>query len=129
MAENATEVEIKKAFRRLARETHPDTHPGDAVAEERFKEVNEAYETLGDAEKRKQYDQERKNPGRCRPGSGSVPKNPFAYGMDMDDMFADMLKTEKPKRQAEPNKQANNKNSLNMDDVFSKFMGFKPKGR
>jgi curved DNA-binding protein len=54
---NASEKEIKKAFRRLARQYHPDVNPDDPRAEERFKEVNEAYEVLSDAEKRSKYDQ------------------------------------------------------------------------
>jgi len=48
---------IKKAYRKLARKYHPDVNPGDKVAEEKFKEISEAYEVLGDPEKRKQYDQ------------------------------------------------------------------------
>ncbi len=48
---------IKKAFRQLAKQYHPDTHPGDKEAEERFKEANEAYEVLSDADKRAKYDQ------------------------------------------------------------------------
>jgi curved DNA-binding protein len=54
---DASEQDIKKAFRKLAKKYHPDANPDDASAESRFKEVNEAYETLGDAEKRKAYDQ------------------------------------------------------------------------
>jgi len=54
---NASQDEIKKMYRKLAKKYHPDTHPDDKPAEEKFKEVNEAYEVLGDAEKRKKYDQ------------------------------------------------------------------------
>lgn len=53
----ATEKEIHSAFRKLARKHHPDVNQGDASAEERFKEINEAHEVLGDPEKRKRYDE------------------------------------------------------------------------
>jgi curved DNA-binding protein len=56
VSRDADEKEIKRAFRRLAREHHPDVNPGDAEAEERFKEINEAYEVLSDPEKRNKYD-------------------------------------------------------------------------
>ena len=54
---SASEKEIKKAYRRLARKYHPDVNPGDKEAEERFKEINEAHEVLADSEKRLRYDQ------------------------------------------------------------------------
>src|SRR5690349_1879203 len=50
---------IKKAYRKLARENHPDSKPGDKVAEDRFKEVAEAYDVVGDPDKRTEYDQVR----------------------------------------------------------------------
>jgi DnaJ-class molecular chaperone len=57
VAKTATEKEIKQAFRKLARKLHPDVNPGDKSSESKFKEVNEAYEVLGDPEKRKKYDE------------------------------------------------------------------------
>jgi len=54
---SATADEIKKAYRKLAKENHPDLHPGDAACEARFKEANEAYEVLSDPDKRAKYDQ------------------------------------------------------------------------
>ncbi len=54
---NADEKEVKKAYRRLARQCHPDVNPGNKQAEERFKEINEAYEVLSDSEKRQKYNQ------------------------------------------------------------------------
>lgn len=56
VSRNASQNEIRKAFRKLARKYHPDVNPGDAAAEERFKEINEAYEVLSDADKREKYD-------------------------------------------------------------------------
>ena len=56
VGKGASQKEIKKAFRKLARDLHPDNNPDDSVAENKFKEVNEAYDTLSDAEQRKEYD-------------------------------------------------------------------------
>lgn len=53
---SATAADIKKAYRKLARKHHPDVNPNDKTAEQKFKEINEAYEVLGDPEKRKKYD-------------------------------------------------------------------------
>lgn len=57
VAKTASSKEIKQAYRKLARKFHPDVNPGDKASESRFKEINEAYEVLGDAEKRKKYDE------------------------------------------------------------------------
>ena len=56
VSKTASEDEIKSSFRKLARQYHPDLHPGDEVAANKFKEINEAYETLSDAQKRSEYD-------------------------------------------------------------------------
>ena len=57
VSKDASEAEIKSAYRKKAKECHPDLHPNDKNAEERFKELNEANEVLSDPEKRKRYDQ------------------------------------------------------------------------
>ena len=57
VSKDASQDDIKKAFRKLTKENHPDLHPGDKACEERFKEGNEAYEVLSDPDKRQQYDQ------------------------------------------------------------------------
>src|SRR5262245_19152609 len=66
---NASEEEIKKAYRKLAREFHPDRNPGDKKAEGKFKEVQEAYDVLSDQKKRSQYDRF----GRVGPDGGAGP--------------------------------------------------------
>jgi curved DNA-binding protein len=82
---DASAEDIKKAYRKLALETHPDRNPGDPRAEERFKKINEAYGVLSDPDKRSQYDQYRRlgyQPGRTR-GSG--------FGYSQDEIFKDFF--------------------------------------
>src|SRR6478736_7872870 len=73
VAKNASEKEIKQAYRKLARKHHPDVNPGDKSAESKFKALNEAYEVLGDPVKRKKYDELGANwnqPGGFQPPPG-----------------------------------------------------------
>jgi len=91
VAKGASQDEIKKAYRKLARQFHPDKNPGDAAAEERFKEVQAAYDVLSDAERRKQYDAWGSPDGRPRfqPGGGFT----FDFGDlgDLGDLFGGLF--------------------------------------
>lgn len=86
---NAGEAEIKKAYRKLARQYHPDINPGNTTAEARFKEINEAYEVLSDKDKREKYDRFGRDWQRYQPGAGGwadAGGSPFGGG-DFSDFF------------------------------------------
>src|SRR5881394_2229576 len=76
--------EIRKAFRKLARKYHPDLNPNNKQAEEKFKEVSEAYEVLGDADKRSKYDQLGQN---WKSGSDFTPPNNWQTEFDPSEIF------------------------------------------
>ncbi|MFJ9041047.1 molecular chaperone DnaJ [Streptomyces sp. NPDC102406] len=84
---DATDAEIKKAYRKLARENHPDANKGNEKAEERFKEISEANDVLGDPKKRKEYDEARAlfGNGGFRPGPGGAGGGTFNF--DLGDLF------------------------------------------
>jgi molecular chaperone DnaJ len=85
VSKGASQDEIKKAYRKLAREYHPDRNPGDASAEERFKEVQTAYDVLSDDEKRKAYDRFGSTNGRPGPAGGQNVNFDFT-GFDIGDL-------------------------------------------
>jgi molecular chaperone DnaJ len=100
VAKNASDEEIKKAYRKLARKHHPDANAGNREAEERFKEISSAYDVLGDPDKRRQYDQVREmagsgvgfGAGASGPGRGGRGGFPFGQGGfsqvgDLDDLL------------------------------------------
>jgi molecular chaperone DnaJ len=97
VTKNASQDEVKKAYRKLARQYHPDKNPDDSAAEERFKEVQNAYDLLSDAEKREQYDRFGSSNGRgpgAGPGQGGgftwTTTEGFDFG-DLGDLFGGMF--------------------------------------
>ena len=97
VARSASADEIKKAYRRLAKQHHPDANPDDASAQKKFAEITEAYEVLSDADKRKKYDQFGHNWSKVGGGPGG--QNPFegfggaggAGGFDLNDILGGMF--------------------------------------
>ena len=108
VAKNASADEIKKAYRKLARQHHPDANPGDAAAEERFKEVQNAYDVLSDAEKRKQYDTFGSTNGRGAPGGGFTEGFDFGNLGDLGDILGGMFGGSARAARAEPRGQRGN---------------------
>lgn len=90
VSRNASDAEIKRAFRKLARKYHPDRNPDDAAAEAKFKEVQAAYEKIGDASKRQEYEQKKRMENMFGGGGG---RSPFGGGMGggFDDMIGQMF--------------------------------------
>jgi len=91
---DATEKQIKKAYRNLAKENHPDKNPDDNKAEEKFKEATEAYEVLSDKDKKSQYDQF----GHTRVGHGGHGGHPH---MDVNDIIRDFARRTRPQRKGQ----------------------------
>src|SRR3954470_4020240 len=103
----ATEAEIKKAYRKLARKYHPDLNPNDASAKKKFQQINEANEVLSDPEKRKKYDQygkdwqhadafeqarqQRESSRGGYGGGGTYEEHDFGGGSDFSDFFESMF--------------------------------------
>jgi len=94
VSKDVSEAELKKKYRKLAREFHPDLHPGDAKAEARFKEINEAHDVLSDKAKRAEYDQVRVMGGGPRFTGGAGGQGAGfngAQGAGFEDVFANLF--------------------------------------
>lgn len=134
VSKEADAATIKKAFRKLAKQYHPDTNSGNPEAQKRFQEINEAYSILGDEEKRKEYD-ENAHFGKQSTSTNtntdrntSKTANPFAgfsaqnFKMDFGDMIFDELNNKK--------KESQKTKDIDFNDVssqFASFFGFRPK--
>jgi len=95
---DSSQEDIKKAYRKLARKYHPDLNPGDKSAEQKFKEINEAYEVLGDPKKKTEYDQFGRSPYEGGPGFEGFKTYDFGDTFDFGfgDIFSDVFGRARP---------------------------------
>lgn len=112
--EDASEEEIKKRYRILAKKYHPDTNPGDRGAEQRFKEAGTAYAVLGDPKKRREYDQRRRAEKRTKENEKK--------SAGFEQFFGFRTENYKKKENQEQKKKAN---PIDTTELFEKFMGIK----
>lgn len=135
VSQDADDATIKKAFRKLAKQYHPDTNNGNTEAEKKFTEINEAYSVLGDAEKRKAYDENKQSEQSAASDNGAQgtrgrthTSNPFAgftsqnFKMDFGDMMFDEINGRKKE-----SKKGSEVNLNDVSDQFASFFGFRPK--
>src|SRR6185437_8924066 len=121
----ASEDDIRKAYRKLARKHHPDLNPGDKAAEERFKKVQEAYDILSDSKKKQMYDQygfysENGMPGGAGAGAGAGSQrgpNMGFGGFDFSDVFT------RGGAGGSAGRRPHAEESANFQDIFSQWFG------
>src|SRR6267142_1132794 len=116
---NASAEEIRKSYRKLARKYHPDLNPGDKSSEERFKNVQEAYDVLSDPKKRQMYDQVGFYSENGFPGAGAEapPGGPDFGGFDFSDYFT----TQAGAGRGQPRQSAGGSGAGGFSDIFSQF--------
>lgn len=126
-----SEGTIRKAYRNLAKKYHPDLNPGDTAAEKRMREIGEAWEVLGDAEKRKKYDSEldggpKKAPFTAGPSKTPQPNRPITQEdfFNMSRGFDNMFSPDAIKNSAN-RKQSSRQNPIDTTGFFEQVMGFK----
>ena len=128
ISRNATDKEIKSAFRKLARKFHPDLHPHNERAESEFKEINEAYEILSDEDKKKSYEQFlnywfKTRDGKSRDFYRENNDQLFDEYLNFDDFLSDLIGrfSEVGKEIYSNISSDNNAQSLNLDAEFNNF--------
>ena len=131
ISRNATDKEIKSAFRKLARKFHPDLHPNDERAESEFKEINEAYEILSNEDKKKSYEQFlnywfKNRDGKSRDFSKENNDQRFDEYLNFDDFLSDLIGRFSEVSQDIYSNISSNKNaqSLNLDAEFNLQISF-----
>ena len=121
VSKDATQDEIKKAYRRLAVKYHPDKNPGDKTAEEKFKEAAEAYEVLGDEKKRAEYDNPQSNFSFNGPDFGGMDINEILkhFGGGFGDFGFDFMGGGSPKQREVRGKNLRIKVALTLEEIFT----------
>ncbi len=131
--QDATETELKRAFRALSKKYHPDVNPGDRKAEEKFREVSEAYSLLQDSHKRAEYDKKLKEEKEGGVHGNTVKKESVFRSMqgvdfaDMEKQFASFFGFQ-PKQAEQGREEVHKKgttkaNPIDMTEMFEKYMG------
>lgn len=141
VSQTAQEKEIRTAFRALAKKYHPDVNPGNQEAEQKFREINEAYEILSDARKRKKLDEELSNASytsqkgfagneRGPQGANNANRTNNPYGnvnfAKFDGMFEEFM-GEPFKKKTTTSKGNSQMDFSDVSNKFTDFFGFKPK--
>ena len=131
VSQTADEDTIKKAYRKAAQECHPDTHPGDKRAEERFQEIGEAYRILSDKQKREEYNaraaQKEQKSAAGRNNAGTGRKNTGGGTIDPGDIEKEFERFFSMGKQSEKkeNRTQQKINPMDVTDLFERYMGLK----